>query len=413
MENNVEQSLQKFADVVVKVGLNLQPGQELMIRAPLETAPVVRLVAERAYKNGAPLVHILWEDDGLKLARFRNAPRNTFDRFWDWYGMCLNEGAKRGAASLAIYAEDPDLLKDQDPKLIASADRARLSAIRTFAELQSRDAINWTAIGAAIPGWAAKVFPGLPPDQQMPKLWQAIFSICRVDQPDPQAAWKKHLADLAARRNYLDEKSYKELQFRAPGTDLTVGLPAGHVWSAGQVQTGAGLRFVPNMPTDEMWTLPDRTRVDGTVRATKPLSHAGKLIDDFSITLKDGRVVEARAGVGEQLLRDLVDTDEGSSRLGEVSLVPMTAPVARSGIMFFNTLYDENAACHLALGRAYRFNLKGGDKMSDEEFNRAGGNTSLIHIDFMISSPQTDVDGITASGAAEPILRHGEWAFDV
>jgi aminopeptidase len=267
-------------------------------------------------------------------------------------------------------------------------------------------------ISASVPGWANKVFAHLPEAERVPALWDAIFKICRVDTPDPVEAWRKHTENLARRSAYMNEKQYVALKYTAPGTDLTLGLPENHVWMGGYGKTPKGNVFTANIPTEEIFTLPHKTRINGTVRATLPLSLHGNLVEDFWFRFEDGKVVEVHAAKGEEVLKKLLETDEGAVSLGEVALVPQSSPIARTGILFYNTLYDENASCHLALGRAYRTSLKGGEEMSEDDFGAAGGNDSLIHVDFMIGADEMDIDGILPDGSAEPVFRGGEWAFE-
>jgi aminopeptidase len=268
-------------------------------------------------------------------------------------------------------------------------------------------------VASASPAWAAKVFPDLRPEDAEEKLWQAIFETTRATQPDPVAAWGEHINNLRKRANYLQEKKYNALHYKSPNTDLTLGLPQGHKWISAQVLAENGVVFTANMPTEEVFTLPDRYRADGTVTATFPLSHGGSLIEDFSVTFENGRIVKVHAKKNEAILQRLVDTDEGSTRLGEIALVPVSSPISKRGHLFYNTLFDENASCHIAIGRAYRFTLIGGEELTDEEFISAGGNVSLNHVDFMIGSPQMDIDGIKADGTREPVMRSGEWAIDL
>ena len=243
----------------------------------------------------------------------------------------------------------------------------------------------------------------------MTALWSAIERLCRLDRPDPIAAWETHLAGLAARTDHLNAKRYTALRYSGPGTALTIGLPDGHVWVGGRSTSAAGVRFAPNLPTEEVFTMPHKDRVDGTVRSTKPLSYGGTLIEGFSLTFAEGRVVDVTAEKGEDVLRRLVKMDGGAARLGEVALVPHNSPVAQTGVLFYNTLFDENAASHVALGAAYKFTLRGGELMDDEEFERVGGNRSATHVDFMIGSPELDVDGVLAAGGSEPVMRRGDW----
>jgi len=313
---------------------------------------------------------------------------------------------------MSIYAADPDLLKDQDPGIVAQAQKQLQIYLKPFSKRISGKEINWSIIAAPVPAWATKVFPDQGEDKAVASLWNAIFRICRADRPDPVAAWDEHLDTLKRMRAYLNGKSYAKLHYRAPGTDLTLGMPEGQVWLGGTSHTPGDIPFVANMPTEEVFSAPHRLQAEGTVAATKPLSYAGALIDGFRLRFEGGKVVEATAEKNEQVLKHLLETDEGAARLGEVALVPHSSPISASGLLFYNTLYDENASCHLALGRAYRISIDGGEKLSDEDFLAAGGNDSLTHVDFMIGSDAMDIDGITASGDAEPVMRGGEWAFE-
>lgn len=408
---NFQQQLQKYADLVVQVGVGLQAGQRLIVRAPVEAAPLVRQIAASGYQAGARLVDAMWHDDALTLARFKYAPRDSFEEYPTWRAEALNRAAERGDAVISISAADPDLLKDQDPELVTLVQRVNQTHLLPFRRLSMADAFNWSVISLPIPAWAARVFPEAPPAEQMDRLWDTIFRVCRIDRPDPVAAWQAHTAELSARRDYLNGKRYVELRYQAPGTDFRLGLPAGHLWAGAHSLTQAGLPFIANIPTEEVFTMPHKDRAEGVVTSTRPLSYAGVLIDNFSLTFQAGRVVKVTADKGEAMLKKLVETDEGAARLGEVALVPNSSPISQSGLLFYNTLFDENAASHLALGKAYRLSMQNGDKMTDEEFAQAGGNDSLAHVDFMVGSAQTDIDGITAEGIAEPVMRQGEWAF--
>jgi aminopeptidase len=413
MSQDLGSTLKKYADLVVSIGLNLQPGQRLMITAPVDAAPLVRLVTASAYQKGSPLVDVLYNDEQLVLARFQHAPRDSFEEHPVWKSKALEEHFRNGGALLSIYAEDPDLLKEQDPELVGVVMKTRMKYGKPLSELVAGNASNWNLVSMPIPSWSNKVFPDLPPQEQASKLWQAIFETLRLDQDDPLAAWQEHIRQLRARSDQLTLKQYASLHFTGPGTDLMVGLPRGHRWAGGQEETAGGLPFIPNMPTEEVFTMPHKDRVDGVVTASKPLSYAGNMIEDFSLRFKDGLVVEYQAKAGQQVLEKLLETDEGAKRLGEVALVPHSAPTARIGLMFFNTLFDENAASHLALGRAYKFTLQGGQHLSEEDLLAAGANYSLAHEDFMVGSEKIDVDGVFTDGTTEPVMRQGEWAFEV
>jgi aminopeptidase len=282
-----------------------------------------------------------------------------------------------------------------------------------LSDVVTRDGTNWCIASVPIPSWAAKIFPDLPAEQQMEKLWEAIFMTTRTDQPDPVALWKEHIRQLKARSRWLTERRFTELHYTAPGTDLRIGLPQGHHWESGSITTKNEIEFTPNLPTEEVFSIPHKDRVEGLVSSSKPLSYAGNLIDDFQLRFEKGRVVEFRAGKGDETLRGLVETDEGSHRLGEVALVPHSSPISQSGVFFYNTLFDENAACHLALGRGIRSCLPNGPQMSQEQYEAAGGNESLLHVDFMVGSDQLDIDGLLPDGSRQAVMRKGEWAFEV
>lgn len=409
MTTEFDRNLDAYAEVIIRVGLNLREGQRLIIMSPIEAAPLVRRVAAQAYRGGARLVETLWNDEQLLLTRFNLAPRDSFEEHSTWPVKALLEYLERGDALLSIFGRNPDLLQGQDPALIAAWQQTEGKASEPASRLISGDAVNWCVVAYPVASWAAKVYPDLSPAGQVERLWQAIFDICRVGTADPVAAWQAHVEGLARRAAFFNDKQYAALRFTGPGTDLTVGLPANHRWLGGATRAANGIVNTANVPTEEIFTAPHRERVDGVVRATMPLNYGGSLIDGFSVTFKDGRVVDLSAEQGEPLLRSLVEMDEGAARLGEVALVPHSSPIARTGALFYNTLFDENAASHIALGRAYRNCIAGCEDVSDDEFAAFGGNSSLTHVDFMIGSAEIDLDGVTARGAVEPLMRGGEW----
>jgi aminopeptidase len=420
MSADLDQRLQAYGELAVKVGLNLRAGQRLLIIGPLasggaslEAAPFIRHIVASAYQAGASFVEVIWGDDALQMARFAYAPRDSFGEFSTWLPKALFEHAEAGHAVLSVYANDPDQLKDQPTDLLGAVQQAVSRSVRPFRELISRNQTNWTVVAAAGAGWAARVFPQLPREQQVPRLWEAIGALCRLDRPDPVAAWETHLKALALRRDFLNDKRYSALKYAGPGTDLKIGLPDGHLWVSGRSESRSGIAFAPNLPTEEVFTMPRADRVDGVVRSTKPLSYAGNVIENFALTFANGRAVSVTAERGQAVLQQLVDTDPGAARLGELALVPHSSPVAQSGLLFYNTLFDENAASHVALGSAYKFTMAGGENMDDDTFERAGGNRSAVHVDFMIGSDQLDVDGVLPNGTSEPLMRAGEWAVDV
>ena len=409
--------LDRLAEVAVRVGLGIAPGQELVMTATLDATPLARLITAHAYKAGASLVTPLFTDEELALLRFRYAPEASFDAAPSWLFEGMAQAYRNGAARLAITGNDPSLLSQQDPEKVSRMNRATSKAYRPALELIARHEINWTIIACATPSWAAAVFPNLSPDDGLARLWEAIFAASRVDQQDPVAAWKKHDADLHARAERLNEKRYSALHFRGPGTDLRVGLADDHLWLGGGTTARNGRYCIPNMPTEEVFTTPHKDRVEGRVTSTKPLSHQGTMIEDISVRFEAGRIVEAHAARGEQVLQRMIETDEGARRLGEVSLVPHSSPIASSGLLFMNTLFDENAACHIALGQSYSTCLKNGDSLTPEQLASRGANESLIHVDWMIGSNRLDVDGVSAVGESkpvaepliEPLMRAGEW----
>ena len=412
MSSDFQTNLQKYADLAVHVGVNLQPGQRLFLgyNTPLEAAPLVRAITATAYQTGARLVEVLWRDEELLRLQFKYGPRESFSEYPRWRALAGLEFAERGDARLQIGGEDPDLFQGQDPELVSTLQRTTLEALRPVSEYIMRSAQNWCVLAVPGPAWAAKVFPNLPPEEQQARLWDVIFDICRVNTPDPVTAWQSHIAGLLARSRSLNEKRYAALHFRGPGTDLTVGLPEDHLWNSAQAVSTSGITFTPNIPTEEVFTLPHRERVDGVVAATLPLSYAGTLIEGIRLVFKQGKVVEVGASSGEAVLRQVLAADEGATRLGEVALVPQSSPIAQQGRLFYRTLFDENAASHIALGSAYKLSLSGGPALSDEDFTAAGGNRSVVHLDFMIGSGAIDVDGLWADGAHEPLMRCGEWA---
>ena len=409
--HDLDARLDRLAEVAVRVGLGLRHGQELVMTAPIEALPLARRITEQAYRAGASLVTTLFNDDAATLARFRHAPDEAFDRAPGWLFGGMAAAFGEGAARLAISGDDPALLAAQDPDRVSRANKARSRAyLPALQRIVSFD-INWTIVPFAAPAWARAMFPDAPEAEAVTRLWDAIGAATRADDPDPVEAWRAHNAALHARTRYLNDRRFSALHFRGPGTDLRVGLADDHAWMGGAEAAKNGVTCNPNIPTEEVFTTPHAARVDGHVRSTKPLSYSGTLIQDIAVHFENGRIVEADARTGAEVLRKVLDTDEGARRLGEVALVPHSSPISRSGLLFFNTLFDENAASHIALGQAYKTCFRnGGAGLSDEDFRARGANESLIHIDWMIGSGEIDLDGIDADGAAVPLMRRGEWA---
>ena len=412
-DQEFSQALQKYADVVVRVGLNLRAGQRLLIFAGIFDYPLVRRVFASAYKAGARFVDVIWDDEESTHIHLKNAPEDALHEIPNWPSNAALEYFEKGNAYLGIASANPDAFADVDPERVKTHRTAGLKKMEKVYDYVMRDAINWCIVSSPTKEWASKIFPHVTEEQAVEKLWEAIFQTCRVDQPDPIAAWMQHIANLKKRSEYMNTKRYSALHYKAPGTDLTVGLPEKQFWLSGQMKAENGIDFTANMPTEEIFTMPHKDRVDGTVCASRPLVIAGTVVEDFTLTFKDGRITDFTAQKGEDTLRKLIETDEGSKSIGEVALVPNSSPISQRGHLFFNTLFDENAASHIAIGRAYRFTMNGGNEMTEEEFQANGGNFSLTHNDFMVGSEKMDIDGITADGSREPVMRAGEWAFDV
>ncbi|MDS9473346.1 aminopeptidase [Sporosarcina pasteurii] len=406
-----EQQLHHYAELAVEVGVNIQPDQILFINASTDSVEFVRLITEKAYDAGARQVMVDFSDDVLSRLRFEKAPEDSFAEFPEWKVLEREKLAEKGAAFMSIVSQSPDLLSGIDPTRIATAQKASGQALDKFRQLLQADTFSWTVIAAPSPAWAAKVFPNLPTEEQIPALWNAIFKAVRANTENPVEAWVEHDKTLHEKVDYLNDKRYAKLHYRAPGTDLIVDLPKGHLWCGAGSVNRQGHSFMANMPTEEVFTVPHKTGVNGYVSSTKPLSYGGNIIDNFKLTFQDGQVTEIKAEQGEDVLQQLIDTDEGAKYLGEVALVPHASPISESNILFFNTLFDENASNHFALGSAYAFCLEGGKTMPREELEEHGLNQSITHVDFMVGSEDMDIDGILEDGTAEPIFRNGNWAF--
>ncbi len=395
-------NLEKYAELAIKVGVNIQPEQTLVVNTTLEGAELVRIIVKKAYEAGARNVIVNWNDDTVNRTKYELAPDEVFNEYPEWRAKETIELAEHGAAFLSVISSSPDLLKGIDPKRIANFQKASGTALKPWRQMMQSDKVSWSIVAVPSQAWADKVFPEEPAENRVHKLWETIFKTVRVDTENPVDAWKQHDETLHEKVDYLNEKRYKKLHYTAPGTDLTIELPEKHLWcGAGSINV-KGHPFMANMPTEEVFSVPLKTGVNGTVASTKPLSYGGNIIDNFSITFKDGRIVEVKAEQGEEILKQLVETDEGSHYLGEVALVPYNSPISQSNVLFYNTLFDENASNHLAIGSAYAFCLEGGKEMSPEELAANGLNESLTHVDFMIGSDKMDIDGIKADGTSEP-----------
>lgn len=402
--------LDKLAEVAIKVGLQLQPGQDLVLTAPMAALPLVRKITEHAYKAGAGVVQPIFSDEEITLNRYRHAADASFDKAPGWLFEGMAKAFDGNAARLAISGDNPMMLANEDPAKVARANRATSMAYKPALEKITGFDINWNIVSYPNASWAKLVFPDDAEDVAVKKLADAIFAASRVDVEDPIGAWKAHNAKLKERWTWLNGQQFASLHYTGPGTDLTIGLADEHRWKGGASEAKNGITCNPNIPTEEVFTTPHSQRVEGYVRSTKPLSHNGTLIADIEVKFEGGRIVEAKASKGEAVLQKVLDTDEGSRRLGEVALVPHSSPISKSGVLFYNTLFDENAASHIALGQCYADCFINGTKMSPDEIAKRGGNKSLIHIDWMIGSDKIDIDGSKADGSKVPVMRKGEWA---
>jgi aminopeptidase len=402
--------LDRLAEVAIKVGLGLQPGQDLLLTAPSAALPLVRRLAVHAYKAGAGLVTPILSDEEVTLARYRYGHNESFDRAANWLYEGMAKAFSANTARLAVVGDNPMLLSGEDPTKVARASKANSIAYQPALERIVNFDVNWNIIAYPSASWAKQVFPDDPLETAVAKLADAIFAASRVDQDGAVAAWDKHNAVLRERTQWLNGQRFHALHYTGPGTDLTIGLADGHEWEGGASVAKNGVTCNANIPTEEVFTTPHCRRVSGHVVSSKPLSYQGTLIDNIQVKFEEGRIVEARASRGEEVLKKVLDTDEGARRLGEVALVPHSSPISKSGLLFFNTLFDENAASHIALGQCYSKCFVDGDKLTPQQIAAQGGNQSLIHIDWMIGSDQTDIDGVRTDGSRVPVFRKGEWA---
>lgn len=408
--SNFNESLKKYAELAVDIGVSVKPGDTVYVQISVDQAQLARLIVAAAYQRGAAEVQVQWFDDVLKRLdmahmadeRLFNIPAFVKGQFDYW----VDHQAKR----ITVVSSDPDNLAGIDSNRIAKYQEAFAKAYKRLMEAISSMSISWTIIGAASPRWAQKVFPdAATPEEATELLWEAIFKTTRIDQPDPEAAWKAHDQKLREKAAWLNNEQFDQLHYMAPGTDLVVGLPKNHIWEGAGAFNPRGEEFMANMPTEEVFTAPDFRRIDGTVVSTKPLSYGGNILEDMHFTFKDGQIVEAHAKQGDDVLQNLLKTP-GARSLGEVSLVPDPSPISQSGLIFFNTLFDENASDHMALGQAYPFSVKDGVAMTNEQRAAAGLNQSPTHVDFMMGSAAMNIDGIKPDGTIIPIFRNGDWA---
>ncbi|MFJ3387723.1 aminopeptidase [Lysinibacillus sp. NPDC086135] len=406
-----EEKLQAYAELLVKVGVNIQPGQYLLVNTSVDALDFTRLVVKEAYKAGAGRVHVNFSDVEMDRAYFEHASDEEFNRFPEWIVKMNDELIEREGALLIIDAEDPDKFAGISADRLATYQKVSGAALSNNRNAVMKDLIAWSMVAVPSPKWASKVFPNLAAEDQVPALWEAIFKTVRIGEGNAVEKWREHVTNLEARADLLNNKKYAKLHYTAPGTDLTIALAPQHKWITGGGKTPDDTIFMANMPTEEVYTLPMKQGVNGYVSNTKPLVYQGNIIDGFKLTFEEGKIVKAEAQIGHDLLQELMNVDEGSCYLGEVALVPLESPISASGILYFNTLFDENASNHLAIGKAYPTCLEGGRDLENDQLEALGANISVTHEDFMIGSSEMDIDGILPDGTVEPIFRKGSWAF--
>ncbi|MFL0251303.1 aminopeptidase [Clostridium neuense] len=404
--------LTKYAELVVKIGVNIQKNQTLVVNSPIECADFVREITESAYKCGARDVQVRWKDDKLSRIKYLNAPEEIFEEFPEWQKEFYISYARQGAAFLSIAASDPEALKGVDPNRMVKAEKASDAAIKEYVDRMMSDKNPWCVVSMPTKKWAQKVFPNVSEEEAVEKLGEAIAKTIRLNEKDPVAAWMKHKDNMIRNAEFLNKHNFKYLKYKnSLGTDLKIELPEGHMWLAASSKTPEGIEFIPNMPTEEVFTLPKKTGVNGKVVSSKPLNYNGNLIENFSFTFKDGRVVDFTAEKGNEVLKSMIDTDEGSHYLGEVALVPYDSPISNSNILFYNTLFDENASCHLAIGKAYPTCIKGGSDMSEKELEALDVNNSITHVDFMVGTSDLSIIGVTENGEEVTVFKDGNFSI--
>ena len=402
----------KYASLAVNIGVNIQKDNILVISSPIETAEFARLITEEAYKSGAKDVIVHYGDQKLTKIKLENSSLETISNIPEWQAESYNYYARQEACFISISASDPDGLKGVPIEKIGASQKARTSALKEYFDNSMSNKCRWCVLSVPTLSWAKKVFPKVSDDEAMESLWDVIFKTVRVDTENPVNAWEKHNAYLEEKIKFMNNNNFKSVHLKsANGTDLNIELPEGHIWAGGSERDVNGIPFNANMPTEEVFTLPKKTGVNGIVYSSKPLSYGGNLIDNFSITFKDGKAIDFTAETGYDVLKQMLESDEGAKYLGEVAFVPYNSPISNSKLIFFNTLFDENAACHLAVGRAYESCVKDADKYSEEELEKIGVNNSIIHVDFMIGTSDLEVTGINENGETIQIFSNGNWAF--
>ncbi|MDW8758457.1 aminopeptidase [Streptococcus suis] len=409
---NFKENLAKYAKLLVSTGINVQPGHTVQLTIGVEQAELARLIVKEAYAHGAKEVLVNWLDDVIARERLVNVDVELLEQVHPQRITEMNYLLERKASRLVVLSEDPGAYDGVDPEKLSRNARALSQALQPMRQATQANKVSWTLGAASGLEWAKKVFPNAASDEEaVDLLWDQIFKTCRIYEEDPIKAWEEHEARLVAKAKVLNDEQFVKLHYTAPGTDLVLGMPKNHLWEAAGSINAQGEHFIANMPTEEVFTAPDYRVADGYVTSTKPLSYNGNIIEGIKVTFKDGEIVDVTAEKGDEVMKKLVFDNAGARGLGEVALVPDKSPISQSGVTFFNTLFDENASNHLAIGQAYAFSIEGGTEMSQEELKEAGLNRSDVHVDFMIGSNKMNIDGIREDGTRVPIFRDGEWAI--
>jgi len=411
----LQEQMKNYAELAVKVGVNLQPGQHLVIGfASRQVLPehieFARLLTTAAYDAGAKFVHVDYGDEWWLRESVKRGSLETLEARAKWQVSWVEQLASEGAAYIAIPATDPNLFEGVDANLVTQGTRAIAAAFRPFNDHRTNGDYSWALVSAPTQAWAHQVYPELPEAERYAALWKGILACSRADGENPVETWKQHIQNLKKRSAGMNSLKIRQLHYTGPGTDLTIDMHDTHFWAAASQKTPQGVEFVANMPTEEVYSVPLKTGVNGTVSSTMPLNHNGTLIDGIQLRFEGGRIVEYSAKTGEEALKSIIEADEGSHYLGEVALVGADSPIAQMGTLFYNTLFDENASCHLAIGKAYPL-IEGGRNLDHSEWDRNGLNESMMHVDFMIGSTKLDIDGYTSDGRMVPVFRNGNWAF--
>ena len=407
---NFNENLEKYARLIVETGVSVKKDHTVVLQINVDQAPLARLITKEAYQSGAAEVIVQWTDDVIQKEFLSHAANDRLEQIPQYKIYQTDDWVAKGASRISVVSSDPEAFAGIDSDRVATFQAASGKALMNLRKATQANKVSWTVVAAAGKQWAAKVFPDLPEEEQVDALWDQIFKTTRVYEEDPILAWEKHDETLAQKAAELNKEQFAALHYTAPGTDIIIGLPKNHLWEGAGSYNARGEKFMANMPTEEVFTAPDYRRINGYISSTKPLSYAGTTISGMTFTFKDGKVIDFSAEQGQDVLAKLLDTDEGARSLGEVALVPDPSPISRSGIIFYNTLFDENASNHLALGAAYAFSVEGGTEMTDEELSEAGLNRSQTHVDFMVGSDKMNIDGIREDGSTVPVFRNGNWA---